>query len=303
MRIPCRRVSLSGGHAALLLALACAPAEPPVEPGAAVPYPEAAAAAVLAEVGSEAPAGALLARARTAAVRLRTDATTEELEPLGREMTLCVQALTLVDGAAELPWETWILEDRSQTPALATELLRAAVHVLPAAESVRLAALNDLRTVALPLRLEAHRVLWTHDPGLAAPRARAVFFREQPRAQDLLRPEYVEHVLAPLEGESVDRLLQEIAVSDTMESRARRLALRALAGRDAAGSSALAESVFDTEATDLMVRQEALRTMAALDRTRAMRVLEEKLPDPNVQPVLYGFMVDLRDALLAEEDR
>ena len=311
MRIPCRTGALLLGLLASCLTPACSPsASAPEGPEAAqaaqaaqaAVYPDPAAAELLAGVSGADPAAVLLARARTAAVRLRTDAPVEELEPLGREMRLCVQALTLLPESAALSWDTWIREDRADTPALATELLRAADHVVAPELALQLANANDRRTSALVLRLEAHRILWRLDPGFAEARARNMLFHEEPRAQDSLRPNYVAEILVPRRDAASDRLLQEIAVDDTMEPRARRLALRELGGRTVPGTAALAESIFDTEATDLMVRQEALRAIVALEPARARRVLDDKLPSPDVQPILYGFMVDLRGSMDAESD-
>lgn len=308
MRIPCRPAA-PGRLQRTLTALcclwaACSPAAPP-DPGegaAEAPYPDPAAQAVAdAAQGPDAPQE-LLVRARTAAARLRTDATVEELEPLGEEMRLCVQALTLLDGAPDFPWGDWIEEDRGITPHLGAELLRAADHVVSAEEAMRLARGCDQRETGLPLRLQAHRVMWRHDPPFAVARARLALFREQPRADDRFRPALLEELLLPRHDPAVDNLLLDVAALDTMESRARRLALNALPDREVPGAAAICESIFDTEATDLMVRQQALRAIVALDRERARRVLDEKLPDPGVEPILHAFMVDMRAHLDESED-
>lgn len=310
MRMPCRTFPMKPARRALfsglLAALCWLPSCSAGSGGdggsdaATPPYPAAEAAAVLAEIETAPAEEALLVRARTAAARLRTDATEEELPGLQLEMELCVQALTLVDGTEAFPWADWIEADRGETPALAAELLRAANHVLDADGAMILARSNDSRETGLRLRIQSHQVMWERDPAFADARARHALFRENPRDRDRFRPALLEEVLTPRHGPQVDRLLLDVAVKDTMESRARRLALTTLASRELAGTAAVCESIFDTESTDLLVRQEALRTIAALDPERLIQIVERKTPPRNVQPILHDFMHDLRSHLEAE---
>lgn len=236
----------------------------------------------------------LAVRARTAAVRLHTDARVEELEPFAEELQLTVRAIAALEGAADFPWRDWCLEHWKTLPLLTEQYLLCSAEVQPLEEAVRAARLLDLREMDRRVRVQAHRLFWRHDPAEALVRGRKLLFRERPRASDSMRPAYVEEVLVGNEHADAKELLLQVCAKESMSSLARRLAMRELAKVGSQVDSAVLESVFDTEATDLLVRKEAMLTILELDPPRAITMLEQRMPSRSRDPGLFEFMMDLR---------
>ncbi len=242
----------------------------------------------------EAAKESLLVRARTAAVRLHTDATAEELPHLRQELEISVRALGTIENAAEFPWADWIEESRFTLPELAEQQLLAATHLLPAEESLALCTSCDFREMPAKIRIVAHQTFWQLEPNFAYARGRILLFRESTRARDLLRPMYVEKVLLPCNHPLVEELLLDIATEDSMSPRARNLAVRALGDRKSKDAPPILESLWDTEATNFLVRKEALLVILKLDPERGHHILLDKMPSREIEPGTWQFMKILR---------
>jgi hypothetical protein len=228
-----------------------------------------------------------------AALRLRQGVAPEEWEQARLEMHRLAQAPACAPDAARLPWADWILETRRTEPEFAAQQLHAA-HVALGAGALELAAQLDERETSDELRLEAHRILWLEDPGLAGARARALLFREAPRAQDRLRPLYVELILPLAPAEEAFEIRLSAAADDGMEHRARLESVRALrAGGDPAAASVL-ESIFIGEHTNFIIRRESMMALLDLDRERGRQLLARRFPEEQTDPGLREFLGSLR---------
>lgn len=245
--------------------------------------------------GAEDAVETLRVRARTAAERLHTDATTEELEPLRAELELTVGALAALEGSDEFPWQAWIEESRFLVPNLAEQELLAATTVLPEDQALILCRTCDFREMPSNPRLLAHKVFWRIDPNEAYARGRTLLFRENIRARDRMRRIYVRDLLVHLDHPLADDMLLDAATADDMEPRARVLAVEALKDRGNREAPAILESLFDTEATDFLVRKEALMAILHLEPTRGHRILMEKMPPRAIDPGTWEFMRTLRE--------
>jgi hypothetical protein len=120
-------------------------------------------------------------------------------------------------------------------------------------------------------------------------------FREKPRAGDLLRPQYLEEMLLAVHGHLADELLLSIAAEESMEARARSLAMRAVVKRGMVEAAPILESVFDTEATNFLIRKDALLAVLKLDQQRGISILVNKMPQRTSDIGLFTFMTTLRE--------
>lgn len=259
---------------------------PVLEPGACDAYAAAARA------GAD-PVGSLRAEGLAAAHRLLAGVPPEEWDEAQARMRRLAQAPACAPEAAALPWQEWIRETRRTEPAFAAQQLHAA-HVALGAQALPLALELDQRETADELRLEAHRILWREDPGQAAARARALLFREAPRAQDRLRPVYVELILPLAPPAEAFELQLAAAVDDGMEHRARLEALRALRARGDPAAAPACESIFLGEHADFIIRRESMMALLDLDRGRARALLARRFPEEQTDPGLREFLAGLR---------
>ena len=120
-------------------------------------------------------------------------------------------------------------------------------------------------------------------------------FREKPRAGDLLRPHYLEKMLLAVQGHLADELLLSIAAEGSMEARARSLAMSAVVKRGMTEAAPIFESVFDTEATNFLIRKDALLAVLKLDQQRGISILINKMPQRTSDIGLFTFMTTLRE--------
>ncbi|MHC4824776.1 MAG: hypothetical protein ACYTEP_12305 [Planctomycetota bacterium] len=260
------------------------------------PFPSEASVALAASFsGPEVALQELRVRARTAAERLHTNASVEELEPLQAELELTVGAIAALPGAAALPWQEWIENSRFSVPELTEQELLAATRILEDPEAIALARTCDFREMPGESRLIAHEVFWRVDPNEAYARGRTLLFREHIRARDRMRRIYVEELLITLDHPMADEMLLDVATEDSMEPRARVLAVRSLKDRGNREAPAILESLFDTEATNFLVRKEALLAILALDPPRGHKILMEKMPSRAIDPGTWEFMRTLRE--------
>jgi hypothetical protein len=241
------------------------------------------------------PVATLRRQALEAWERSAAGASAEEWERLQIEIRVCAQAPACAPDAASLPWEEWIQADRARRPELARHTLRGA-HAALGARILPLARSLDLRETSDVLRLEAHRILWSEDPGEAGARARAVLFRETPRAQDRLRPAYVEEVLPLAPAPDAHEILIAVLADDGMEHRARLGAIRWLREHRAGDAAPVLESVFIGERINFIIRREALLALIELDAERGCALIARRLPEEQADPGLREFLDALRAA-------
>lgn len=259
---------------------------PSLEAGACEAYAEAARA-------SSTPVAALREQGLAAARRLQAGVAPEEWDGAQATMRRLAQAPACAPDAGQLPWQDWIREARRSDPEFATQQLHAA-HVALKARALPLALELDQRDTQDGLRLEAHRILWIEDPGQAAARARALLFREPPRAQDRLRPAYVEQILALAPPADAFEIRLAAAADDGMEHRARLEALRALRASGDPAAAPVLESIFIGEHADFIIRRESMMALYDLDRARARQLLARRFPEEPTDPGLREFLGSLR---------
>jgi hypothetical protein len=243
---------------------------------------------------SEYPAQKLLEKSRTLAVRYRTLAHGNERDTLRAELRDTVRATCFFHDTDPLNWGAVIEADKFAHPELAIEELLCAMNLLSPNEVVAIIRQQDRRTNPQALRIECHRLLWQIDEKEAYSRARNLMFREAPRANNTLRPNYLDHMLLAINSPLVDELLIAIAAEESMESRARSLAISAIANRNLSEASPILESIFDTEATNFLIRKESLMAILAIDETRGRSILQNKTPQSSSDYGLYIFMTELR---------
>lgn len=290
LHIPCRRL------ATVLLALPILGVTACSGESGGSPFLSEASRALLEQFESaEEAVDGLRVRARTAAVRLHTDATALELEDLQTEMVANIRALAGVEGCADFPWSAWIEESRFTMPQLAREELLTASQVLADEALTALSLQCDFREMPVEVRLIAHQNLWRLDPYLALARGRQLLFHENPRARDRMRPTYVEEVLLGLDHPLLEELLLDTATFEAMEPRARILAIRGLGPLESKEAPAILESLFDTESTNFLVRKEALLVILDLEPERGHRILLNKMPSRQIDPGTWTFMSELRE--------
>jgi hypothetical protein len=234
-------------------------------------------------------------RARTVAVRLHTDALAIEMDDLQGQLEEYVRTLAALPDAESLPWNQWVHDTWKTLPELSEQYMLCAEHLLRDEAALLVARGTDIREMPIKVRLIAHRMLWNLDPNEALARGNILLFRERPRSSDRMRPLYVEELLIPSTHPFALDLLLDVAASDTMESRARTMAIRALGDSDSIEAPAILESVFDTESVNFLVRKEALLSILKLDPPRAHSMLETRLPQQSVEPGLWEFMQELRE--------
>lgn len=210
------------------------------------------------------------------------------------ELRRLTHALAHAPAAEDLPWATWIEADARQYPDWAAFSMAAATAAL-GPRAVALARAMDQRETPDGLRLEVHVALWLLDPGEAGARARALLFRDDPRAQDRLRPAYFETVLPFVPEPDATDLLLRAAAYDGMEHRARLLAIRALVERRSAEAPPILESVFLAERSNFVLRREAFQGLLELDRARGRRLLEQRHPDEQADPGFGAWLNELRE--------
>jgi hypothetical protein len=101
-------------------------------------------------------------------------------------------------------------------------------------------------------------------------------------------------MLLDVQSELATELLLAIAADESMESRARSLAISAIVERNMVEAAPIFESVFDTEATNFLIRKEALLAVLALDEQRGKAILMNKMPQRTTDIGLFTFMDRLR---------
>jgi hypothetical protein len=102
-------------------------------------------------------------------------------------------------------------------------------------------------------------------------------------------------VLLRIEHPLANELLIAIAAEESMESRARSLAIREVGSRKLAEASPIMESVFDTEATNFLIRKDALLVILEIDEPRGIAILKNKMPQRTSDLGMYTFMNSLRE--------
>ena len=243
----------------------------------------------------ENPAKDLVERSRSLAVRYRTISGYEERIQALDEIRITIRAAASFHTQYPLDWGNLIQEDKAGHPELAVEEFLCADYLLDPEELIMIIRQQDMRTTPAQLRVACHNSLWRIDQKEAYTRARNLMFREKTRAGDLLRPQYLEDMLLAVQGHLADELLLSIAAEESMEARARSLAMSAVVKRGMVEAAPIFESVFDTEATNFLIRKDALLAVLKLDQQRGISILVNKMPQRTNDIGLFTFMTALRE--------
>ena len=244
---------------------------------------------------SENPANDLVERSRSLAVRYRTISDHAARIKMLDDIQITIRSAASFHSQHPLDWADLIQKDKTGHPELAVEEFLCAEYLLEPEELITIIRHQDMRTTPIQLRVACHNSLWRIDPKEAYTRARNLMFREKPRAGDLLRPQYLEEMLLTVHGHLADELLLSIAAEESMEARARSLAMRAVVKRGMVEAAPILESVFDTEATNFLIRKDALLAVLKLDQQRGISILVNKMPQRTSDIGLFTFMTTLRE--------
>ncbi len=240
------------------------------------------------------PSSYLLEQSRALAVRFRTLSDSNDREQVLDEMKNTIRATLKTHTTEALDWGAAIEADKHISLELALEEFACAQLLLDPPALTTIIRQQDWRTTPILLRIACHRALWQLDDKEAYSRARNLMFREQPRANDTLRPIYLEKLLVDIKGSLVNELLLSIAAEESMESRARSLAIEYLVSRQVSDISPILESIFDTEATNFLLRKQALLAILKLDEPRGRGILINKIPQRSADLGMFTFMSSLR---------
>jgi hypothetical protein len=207
-----------------------------------------------------------------------------------RAQAASLAALADLPDADALPWDAWIDAELQNRDALALGLFAASVRA-DAPDGLARAKRLGTRNIAVPLRMEAHRVMWRLDPQLAQQQGRGLV-RELPRGTTGMHARFV-NVLAEVDLDESQELLILIAHREGLESHARIAAIEALmeTGRPELGADLA--TIWSASTGDIATRQQALLATLELDPILGEQILLSRLPNPDTQPVLYGFAMDL----------
>jgi len=249
----------------------------------------------LAVISSEHPAKDLVERSRLLAVRYRTISEHGARSKALNEIQITLRAAASLNAQHPLDWGDLIQKDKDRHPELAVEEFLCAEYLLDSEELRKIIRQQDMRTTPIQLRVACHNSLWRIDSKEAYARARNLMFREKPRAGDLLRPQYLEKMLLAVQGHLADELLLSIAAEESMEARARSLAMKDVVKRGMVEAAPIFESVFDTESTNFLIRKDALLAVLELDQQRGISILVNKMPQRTSDIGLFTFMTALRE--------
>ena len=238
-------------------------------------------------------AESLLRAAQEASERADRASFTSEARAAERACEAFCAALAMGPDAASLSWDAWIDAEMRNRDALALSLYRASLLAF-APEPVERARRLSTRSVPVLLRIEAQRTLWRLDPDLAVQQGR-LLIREYPRGTTGMHARYVE-VLAEANSRASQDLLIQVAHRDGLESHPRVLAIQALAATGRIELGADLATIWNSSTGDITTRQQALLATLALDPLLGERMLLERMPLAEAQPVLFAFAQNLREA-------
>ena len=244
---------------------------------------------------SEHPANDLIERSRALAVRYRTISEHGARSQVLNEIKITIRAAASFNAQHPLDWGSLIQEDKAGHPELAVEEFLCAEYLLEPEELITIIRQQDMRTTPIKLRIACHNSLWRINPKEAYARARNLMFREKPRAGDLLRPQYLEDMMLAIQGNLANELLLSIAADESMEARARSLAMGDIVKRGMIEAAPIFESVFDTESTNFLIRKDALLAVLKLDQQRGISILVNKIPQRSSDIGMFTFMTRLRE--------
>lgn len=247
-------------------------------------------AALATEAGTAQP---LLQAAQEAAQRAERATSAVDAAAAERARDAFCAALATLPEAATLDWDAWIDAETRNRDALALSLYRASLMAAAPQSTERARRFSDRSTPVL-LRIEAQRTLWREDPQLAVQQGRGLI-REHPRGTTSMHARYVA-VLAEVDLPESRELLIQVAHRDGLESHARVRAIQALAQTGRIELGADLATIWNASTGDIATRQQALLATMRLDPVLGDRLLLERMPDADLQPVLHGFAQDLREA-------
>lgn len=277
----------------LLLPIAAVAVWAPASPTAVEPDASSLGvrlAAVTSAAGS--PEG-LLQQAQQAAEREQRAETTADALAAARGRDAFCAALAELEGAAALRWDEWIQAELRNRDALALGLYLASLRA-GAPDALNRAKQLGQRDSPVPVRMAAHRTLWALDPELALQQGRGLV-RELPRGTTGMHARYA-GVLASVDSPLAQELLIAMAHRDGLESHARVVAIQALARTGRVELGADLATIWNASTGDIATRQQALLATLELDPVLGERILLQRIPNADAQPVLHGFALSLIEA-------
>lgn len=236
---------------------------------------------------------ALLQQAQEAAEREQFAETVSEALAAARARDAFCAALAEATDASSFPWDPWIQAELRNRDALALGLYLASLRA-EAPDALARAKQLGQRDSPVPVRMAAHRTLWALDPELALQQGRGLI-QEFPRGTTGMHARYA-GVLAEADHVLAQDLLIAMAHRDGLESHARVRAIQALADTGRIELGADLATIWNASTGDIATRQQALLAALRLDPVLGERILLERVPDADAQPVLHGFALSLIEA-------
>lgn len=236
---------------------------------------------------------ALLQQAQQAAEREQVAETVADALSAARARDAFCAALAEATDASGFPWDTWIQAELRNRDALALGLYLASLRA-EAPEALPRAKQLGRRDSPVPVRMAAHRTMWALDPELALQQGRGLIL-EFPRGTTGMHARYAQ-VLAEADHRLAQDLLIAMAHRDGLESHARVSAIQALAETGRVELGADLATIWNASTGDIATRQQALLAALRLDPVLGERILLNRIPDADAQPVLHGFALSLIEA-------
>lgn len=277
----------------LLLPFAAIALWAPAPPSAAEPDASSLGARLAAVTSAESQPTLLLQRAQQAAEREQRAETTPHALAAARARDAFCAALAETTDAAALPWDAWIQAELRNRDALALGLYLASLRA-QAPDALNRAKQLGRRDSPVPVRMAAHRTLWSLDPELALQQGRGLV-RERPRGTTGMHAQYA-GVLASVNSSLSQELLIAMAHRDGLESHARVVAIQALVKTGRVELGADLATIWNASTGDIATRQQALLATLELDPVLGERILLQRIPNAEAQPVLHGFALSLIEA-------
>ena len=277
----------------LLLPFAAIALWAPALPTAVEPDASSLGVRLAAVTSAESQPEILLQQAQQAAEREQRAETTQDALAAARARDAFCAALAETADAAALPWDEWIQSELRNRDALALGLYLASLRA-EAPDALNRAKQLGQRDSPVPVRMAAHRTLWSLEPELALQQGRGLV-RELPRGTTGMHAQYA-GVLASVDSPLSQELLIAMAHRDGLESHARVVAIQALAKTGRVELGADLATIWNASTGDIATRQQALLATLELDPVLGERILLQRIPNADAQPVLHGFALSLIEA-------
>lgn len=191
--------------------------------------------------------------------------------------------------ANQKPWQQWIENSLPAYPWTAQCLLKASTKILND-KAVNIADSLDKTMTPAEVRLEAHKILWSHAPGIAIARANRLFFSsEKARGNEQIRARYLQEVLPQKPSQYVLEFLLKCATHSAQDSWTRLIAVRQIVEHRHKEAAQTLATIYLSATEDMNLRMEALKGALALNKQLGHQFLIERVPNAETQPGLYEF--------------